>query len=194
MTERVRAMFLRFCSRIGASAAILLAMNGCGGYKLDLPPPLNPPAVTVPPPIPAVGTQWIYSLTYSDSTTHSGTLTLTYLGTQTFHGIAYYALQAADSLQSPTYTVSYMQPTFSGFAEYGAVLNQAPYPPGCPNTDQAEDTLDTARSFYGSASGASGTRNAGSVQLPDHNGSLCNNRFRFGNDYPHDSRRNLRSA
>jgi hypothetical protein len=139
-----------------------LALVACGGGAGAVPAGTSGGSsgatqVAAPTQLPSPSTQWVYSLSYTDTSTRSGTLTMTYLGTQTFRGTAYYALQTADSLQNPTYIVSYMQPAGSGFAEFGATQNQAPFPPSCPITDQAEDTLDTLRSFYGSSSSVSGT-------------------------------------
>lgn len=135
-----------------------LALVACGGGSGTVPAGASGATqVAAPTQLPSVGTQWLYALSHTDSSTHLGTLTITYLGTQTFRGTPYYAIQTADSLQNPTYIVSYMQPAGSGFAEFGATQNFEPFPPGCPLTDQAEDTLDTLRSFYGSSSNASGT-------------------------------------
>ena len=135
-----------------------LALVACGGSPGSVPAGASGATqVAAPTQLPSPGTQWLYALSYTDSSTHSGTLMITYLGTQNFRGTAHYALQTADSLQNPTYIVSYLQPAGSGFAEFGATQNFAPFPPGCPLTDQAEDALDMVRSFYGSSSNASGT-------------------------------------
>lgn len=149
---RVMARSLTFFALAG------LVLVACGGGSGAVPGRTSGATqVTAPTQLPSPGTQWLYTLSYTDSSTHSGTLTITYLGTQTFRGTSYYALQTADSLQNPTYIVRYMQPFGSGFAELGATENFAPFPPGCPLTDQAEDTLDALRSFYGASSNAAGT-------------------------------------